>query len=956
MGNRINRAFISGLALFIAVATQAVDNPLSVELGGSVVRYNGAYYGLGAETNGALWASGNLVDWNPAGSVLEGEPAGPCELLYHNGLIYLYVQGQGYAIAAHPGGPFSELVESVPSGEDLRLFQDGSGALFAISCQRDSKHEGEIWMQHLATPWKPAARPKQLLDGRRGMWDSLDSANLSQPEMLSYRGSYYLLYAANHPGPRTGLREIGIAKNKNPLRFDNPDKLADPLMVRNAERLARTYKELLPSGEYTKWKARYSLFRPGLDWMNIDFNLKGWRSGTGGFGNLAKDGEAQIPALRTEWLSGPIWIRRTFNLTGGNPQAPILHIRHEGAVQVFLNGGKIFESSKSSSGYINVDVSEAARGVFQPEGNVLAVWAENLTNTVFRAVDFGLFEAGDAPIEPTICGLDAPRIIEGPNGFERWLAYRAYWNSVPGSGIDRIFFFGDEMVVDGPTIASTPGHHPPPARPTFSDLFDGAKTSAWAFVEGDWSVKSGTLRQTAATGQGKAYLRQKPAAHYLFETHIRFPATGKGEVGIVAYSDGKRDLVISLNPAERTWDYRLEPGKLEPARFKLPKQFRWQEIPPEIAEEAAPLHRLRVTKNGGNFELMLDGFKLTPKPIETQLSGDGVPGLYCRNTAVEFDGVTYTAGWDEYGEHITGWGAAANGTVPGGEWRLHEEHGLEQKRHSSIGRVFKGDLLDQYEFTVNARTEKLEEGKVRLYGVFPVFAGSDNYLKAMIDTRNRQLVVSGKCNGKAVGPFVKTLARRIPHRHLYDKKTAYRDIGAWVYALRSESIVGEVEIRWLAGKYDYLQQEFFVPVDDIAFRYAQLPQGREPMLWNDGRFRTADEPKPQIQQPGILNSHTIRTITGSHIGVGIYSDSPDNADLEPTSMMSRPQEMLVHVAVESSYFFRCVKLRDRVIIELNGQPMLEIDGEWPPSQVGLITEGQPCFFDGIMLMDLPASP
>ena len=955
MGDQINRAFISGLALFIAVATQAVDNPLSVALDGSVVRFNGAYYGLGLETNGTLWASDNLVDWRLAGSVLDGVADKPCELFSRNGLVHLYVQGQGYAAAVHPSGPFSELVKSVPKGEDLRLFQDETGVLFVVS-RLGSKREGGIWIQPLAAPWKPAARPKQLLDGRQGKWDSLDNANLGQPEMLNYRGNYYLLYAANHPGPRTGLREIGVAMNENPLRFDNPDKLADPLMLRNTERLARSYKELLPSGEYNGWKARYRLNQPAPDWMNADFKERGWRTGTGGFGNPLMEGKVQIQTLRTEWESGSIWIRRTFDLPAGNPKTPILHIRHEGAVVVSLNGKSIFVSSNSVPAYINVDISDAARGAFLPEGNVLAVRAAAQTNAVFRAIDFGLFDAGDAPVEPTIYGLDAPRIIEGPNGFERWLAYRAYWNSVPGTGLDRIFFFGDEMVVDGPTTASTPGYHPPPAQPTFSDLFDEPATSAWAFAEGDWQVEEGALRQTAAEGRGKAYLQQKPAAHYLFETHIQFPADRKGEVGIVAYSDGKRDLVISLNPVEHTWNYRIEPGSLEPDRFKLPKQFSWKETPPGVDETANPLHRLRVTKNAGNFELTLDGFKLTPRPIETQLFGPAVPGLYCRNAAAEFDGVTYTAGWDEHGEHIIGWGAAANGTLPGGEWKLHEEHGLEQKRHSSVGRVFKGDLLDQYEFTVNARTEQLEQGKVRLYGIFPVFAGSDNYLKAMIDTRNRQLVVSGKCEGKAVGPFVKSLARRIPHRHLYDEKTAHRDMGAWIYALRSESIVDEMEIRWLVGKYDHLKQEFFVPQDDIAFRYARLPQGREPMLWNDGRFRAADEPKPQIQRAGILNEHTIRSISGSHIGFGVYSGSPDNANLESSSMMSRPQETLVRVTVESSYFFRCVKLRDRVIIELNGQPMLEVNGEWPPSQVGLITEGQPCFFDGIMLMDLPANP
>jgi len=63
--------------------------------------------------------------------------------------------------------------------------------------------------------------------------------------------------------------------------------------------------------------------------------------------------------------------------------------------------------------------------------------------------------------------------------------------------------------------------------------------------------------------------------------------------------------------------------------------------------------------------------------------------------------------------------------------------------------------------------------------------------------------------------------------------------------------------------------------------------------------------------------------------------------------------VLVDVELESSYFFRCVKLKDRVLIELNGKPMLEVEGSWPDSQVGLLTENQACSFDGITLIHHP---
>jgi hypothetical protein len=127
-----------------------------------------------------------------------------------------------------------------------------------------------------------------------------------------------------------------------------------------------------------------------------------------------------------------------------------------------------------------------------------------------------------------------------------------------------------------------------------------------------------------------------------------------------------------------------------------------------------------------------------------------------------------------------------------------------------------------------------------------------------------------------------------------------------------------------------------------------------------------------------MNHLSIRPVVGNNIGFGLFVSSsividsntgryireyvPGDSlgpneeigdDTVESDTMSRPQETLVTVEVESSYFFRCVKLKDKVIIELNGQPMLEVEGAWPPSQVGLLTEGQPCYFNGIALHHLP---
>ena len=67
---------------------------------------------------------------------------------------------------------------------------------------------------------------------------------------------------------------------------------------------------------------------------------------------------------------------------------------------------------------------------------------------------------------------------------------------------------------------------------------------------------------------------------------------------------------------------------------------------------------------------------------------------------------------------------------------------------------------------MNVQTEELEEGDERLYGVFPVFADKDNFLQAMIDTRGRQLIVTGKLRGRELKPITKSLQHQFSRRHL----------------------------------------------------------------------------------------------------------------------------------------------------------------------------------------------
>lgn len=960
------------------------SNPLPPLLNSGIMRFNGEYYAMDARTNGQMVVTENLIDWQVPTDILGKEPeTGSFELVYRNGTVILYRDGKGYAAASAPLGPYTDFVRSGISGSEMRLFQDDGGSLFSLHHRLGSKKEGEIWIQPYSSAWQTRGKPTMMLDGRRGVWDSVDSADLGDPEMIAYRGNYYLLYGANSPSPRTGRREIGVAVAKNPTKISAQDKRPESVLRRNYSRLERNYKVLLPTAERIGWDCRYSIKPPTAGWQMPNYSTAGWRSDEGGFGYPLQDHGAQIIAARTEWETNEIWIRREFELKQSAPKKLLLKIRHETAAMVFLNGTRIYQAKEPARSYIYVDVSEKVKGILGEE-NLLAVYAGGgLDKTGFRFIDVGLFDAGDEPIEASVCAFSQPRMVTGPNGFEKWLSYRAFWDGVPGTGLDRLYFMDEELYIDGPTTTNSPGYHPPPAQPTFVDHFtDEILSNRWEWVGGEWKPFEGTLMQAKTDGSAYALLKQSPAENYLFEANIQFPNNGTGRIGVVAYSDDKHRLLVLIDPAKGTWCYKVEPGnQLSEKTFRLPDAFSISEQPPQMKRNANAFHRLQITKNAGYFDVELDAFKLTAnKPIITQLTGPGRPGLCTTESAALFDGITYTIGWDEHDHYITGWGASKSGIPSTGEWRLTREDGLEQKKHSEKGLAFKGDLLDCYEFLTNVRTERLSDDKGEMYGIYPVFIDMENYLRAVIVPEHRTLLITGKKGGKEMTPLKVPLARAIELQHLYDTETAYDEMVSWIYRLRSESIITGIDLRWLQGKYEHLRENYTVPSNDLHLQYAYIPPHLDVIFWEDSRFFNADEPRPALQKADILNPVRIRPAKGNYLSVGAYDiDSivvdkqtgeyirPDDGtplranemvvdDIDTSIDPARPDEAWVHVELESSYFFRSVKLADRVIIELNGQPMIEVKGKWPPSQVGLFSQGQPCIFNGITLMHLPEAP
>jgi hypothetical protein len=983
----MKRSWVNLFWVLLAVqSTMAVHNPISPSVCGSVVYLDGEYYGMSAQTNGVVLRSTDLVHWNrpaPLTGLIFGDVPDEYNLYEDKGLFFLVSKNQGYSSAVHPLGPYSEWRKIHPQmGTDPGLFRDSTGQLFTLTRKSGAKGAGEIWLYPSRAPMQAHKSGRLLLDGRRKSWDSLVSPALGDPLLFEYRDVQYLLYGQNEPSPRSGFRNIGWARVKDELSdFGYDVREPSPAFNRNYERIERELQVILPTAELNEWDCRYSLTAPLAGWQMPGFKPSGWRTAAGGFGFPRQDKGAQIIEIKTEWRSKALWVRREFDWRKqATPSRVVLKIRHEAGAAVYLNGIRVYQHDEPLLAYAYVDITEHARRSFRETGNVLAAYATAANGASFRFLDFGLFGGGEGELEPAFTTVSSPSLVTGPNGFEKWLLYKGYWNGVLGSGLDRLYFHDRELKIDGPSSAKSKGYKPGPARPTFSDRFDGdVLAKEWNSAGGRWRIENGKL---IAGGKGfSEVVLSQPGSCYLFETTIQFPGANSGPAGVIAYRDGNQGLAIFLDPKRHKWGYSLSPSQ--------PNRMRWIALPRSFsfrhADGGGVGHRMRVEKNGTYFEIYLDGLHLTQKrPLMSDFPGVGVPGLIAEGDGVAFDGVVYTLGWDEYGKRVNGWGAAADGTPVAGEWifsPVEIQHGAEVMKHACLEQRdrsktpamgFKGDLLDAYEFTVNARLDRLlGDSRDRFYGVFPVFVDRDNYLRAVIDSEKRELLVTGRRGGRELRPKTASLKRIVEvFADFSDDNPGSMTadtMRTFAYGLPSESVVSRFDVSWRMGKHDFLRRDLVLPWDDITIGCGWVPVQRggvDDSLVNN-YLEDVSEWKVPVLQPSILNVYPVNEIKGNYLGFGLYGGSSSSSETNALGEVSSrsvygplgggmwPHEVLIHLELESSYFFRCIKLADRVIIELNGEPMLELEGAWPPSQVGLFTQGTQCYFDGITLMHLP---
>ncbi|MDR1809654.1 MAG: family 43 glycosylhydrolase, partial [Prevotella sp.] len=299
-----------------------LKNPILNMQDGAVERFMGYYYAMGGGTAGKIYTSKNMVSWGNAVQAIntneatwlndpqwtqrtEYKSVGAGDILYRNGVFHAYWNGIGHAYSATPSGAYKEGSITAPFddyGIDVQVFQDENGDIYWVKKRNPSDPHPmtgaasdidgpEIWVFKMNSPfsrWDITVAGKQL-SHQRGHPTSVNHINFEGPEMLKYRDRYYILYASNRMGPRSGMYEVGVAESDQPMNFSNSKKYPHPVLARNTEQHLLNYNVILNTAEHGGWTSKYRTATPPSGWTEAGFDDSSWTTAQGGYGRQEYD-------------------------------------------------------------------------------------------------------------------------------------------------------------------------------------------------------------------------------------------------------------------------------------------------------------------------------------------------------------------------------------------------------------------------------------------------------------------------------------------------------------------------------------------------------------------------------------------------------------------------------------------------------------------------------------------
>jgi hypothetical protein len=154
---------------------------------------------------------------------------------------------------------------------------------------------------------------------------------------------------------------------------------------------APTYKTLVPTARQEAGVWRYTMEKPGGEWMKPGFDASAWKQGPAGFGMKGTPGSE----VRTLWRSPDIWIRREIALPQGKLGELLLRIHHDEDAEVYLNGVLAARLKGFTTDYEEVPIAPEAAKTLRPGKNTLAIHCRQTVGGQY--IDAGLVELQAPP-------------------------------------------------------------------------------------------------------------------------------------------------------------------------------------------------------------------------------------------------------------------------------------------------------------------------------------------------------------------------------------------------------------------------------------------------------------------------------------------------------------------------------------------------------------------------------
>lgn len=268
---------------------------------------------------------------------------------------------------------------------------------------------GDVWDYHVYPgPGVPPAdgRRAQVLGEFGGLglpleghlwWDKRNWGYRTYTSLAELRTAYESLFLQLDAMREQGLSAAVYTQTTDVegevnglMTYDRAVQKVDPKWARSLhERLYGPVPKtvvVVPTSEVAPQNWRYTLSEPATAWFESSYDDSSWAVGAGGFGQKT----TPAPHVGTEWTSGSIWIRRSFELSSV-PRDLMLRLWHDEDAVVYINGKKVASFTRWVDAYTNVPFDSSSLRV---GSNTIAVSCKQTSGGQFIDVGIVRIEKG----------------------------------------------------------------------------------------------------------------------------------------------------------------------------------------------------------------------------------------------------------------------------------------------------------------------------------------------------------------------------------------------------------------------------------------------------------------------------------------------------------------------------------------------------------------------------------